>query len=89
MVEGEAGSAVVRWSKLISGRHSTHKKTPLYGGVLVLVSFLCHRRLAYQDDGQYRTQESGNLGRRAIYVLVDLCVTCVERHVGLVHRHWV
>jgi hypothetical protein len=53
--------------------------------ILVLVSFLCHRRLAYQDDGQYRTQESGNFRRRAIYVLVNLCVTRVERHMGLVH----
>ena len=50
---------------------------------------MSHRRLAYQDNGQYSAQETGNLGRGSVYVLVNLCVACVERHMVLVHRHWV
>lgn len=44
-----------------------------------------HRRLAYQDDGQYSAQKTCNLGRGPVYVLVNLCIACVERHVVLIH----
>jgi hypothetical protein len=44
--------------------------------------------LSDQDHGQDSPQKSGDTKRRAVYVLVNLCVASVEFHIILLHRYW-
>jgi len=53
----------------------------------IMVIRMRHRRLTYENDGQNSPKKPGQIRRRTIYVLVNLCVACVKRHIGFGHGY--
>ena len=49
---------------------------------------VAHRGLPNDDHRQDGAKKTGKFGGRAIDVPVNLSVTGIKGHVGLIHRYW-